>query len=183
MSEALFRQEPVFEIRPEDLERLKERARESATGRFRLCLHGSVEDPVQDMVICVRHGAYIRPHRHPEGKRESYLVVEGAMDVFLFSDAGEVTRCLHLGEPRSGRSIAYCLAGPIWHLPVLRSDFAIYHEVYTGPFDKDTDVEYAPWSPAESDRGASMAFLAELEHPLAAGDASGVRVPRKEPDA
>ena len=36
----------------------------------------------------------------------------------------------------------YRIQGNIWHQPVPISEWVIYHEVYTGPFIKEEDVEY-----------------------------------------
>jgi cupin fold WbuC family metalloprotein len=94
---------------------------------------------------------YIRPHRHPQGKDESYYVVEGEMVVFIFDDSGQVVRHFDMGEFASGKTVLYRLSSNLWHLPVPLTEWVVYHEVFTGPFQKERDVEYAPWSPPETD--------------------------------
>jgi glucose-6-phosphate isomerase len=109
------------------------------------------------LVLCGR--SYLRPHRHPANKNESYHVLEGELAVYLFDDEGQVTRTIELGAAHTGRPFLYRLCAPLWHMPVPHSPVVVYHEVMTGPFDKDRDVEYASWSPEEGNEKAVEAFL------------------------
>lgn len=163
MSEAVFSTDDVVEVTPETVEELKRRAAESPRRQSRLCLHQRAEDRVHDMINAYCRGAYARPHRHPEGKSESYHIIEGEMTVYFFDDAGNVTRQLRMGPPGSGSTFIYRLSASIWHLPVAESEAVVYHETFCGPFNKDTDVEYAEWSPREEDRDAVEAFLQQLK--------------------
>lgn len=99
--------------------------------------------PGYDMVICLAYGSYVRPHRHPKEKSESYHVIEGEMTVTLYWDHGIEFVELDKETP------IYRLRGGVYHSPVAISPFVIYHEVYTGPFVKEVDVEYAPWAREE----------------------------------
>ena len=162
MSEAVFMGDDVVEINPERLAEVKQRAQESPRKRFRLCLHRGVEDTVHEMVIAFSKQTYIRPHRHPGCKTESYHIIEGEMTVLFFDDEGRVTRRIEMGEPRSGRTCLYRLSSSLWHMPAPRTDMVVFHETFLGTFDRDRDVEEAPWGPAEGDAQAITDFLEKI---------------------
>jgi len=169
MIEATFNQSDIVEVSTATVEELKRQAKAAPRGRYRLCLHRSTEDQVQEMVIVAPSGTYFRPHRHPAGKSESYHVVEGSMSVFFFNDAGEVIRRIDMAAGGKGQTYLYRLSGRIWHIPVPTSEFVVYHEVYCGPFDRDNDVEFASFSPPEESKAEVDKFLANLlnTHPTA----------------
>ena len=70
MDEALFSRDEIVEVSADTLRALRQRAAQAPRGRYRLCMHRSVEDQIQEMVIVCPRGTYFRPHRHPEGKTE-----------------------------------------------------------------------------------------------------------------
>ena len=39
----------------------------------------------------------------------------------------------------------YKIQGDVWHQPIPDSEWVVYHEVATGPFDKERDVIYSKW--------------------------------------
>jgi len=163
MSEAIFATEDVLEVGPAMLAQLKQRAAESPRGRFRLCLHHGTDHCCQEMAIVQCRGTYVRPHRHRPEKSKSYHVIEGDMTVYLFDDAGRVTRRVAMGPPAGDRTFLFRLVGREWYLPVAETEMVIYHEVFPGPFEKDVDVEYAPWSPEQDDPVAAANFLRDLQ--------------------
>lgn len=120
------------------------------------------------MLIALAGKSYVRPHRHPAPKAESYHVVRGEMDVFFFDDAGAVVRHVVMGEAGSGKAFLYRLSASRWHMPLARSARVVYHEVYEGPFVKDEDVRYAPWAPEEGDEQAAELFMARVRREAAA---------------
>lgn len=160
--EAEFNTEDIIEVSRETVARLIRQAAQSPRKRYRLCLHRSHDLPVNEMVIVANRDTYIRPHRHPQGKDESYYVVEGEMVVFIFDDSGQVVRHFDMGEFASGKTVLYRLSSSMWHLPVPLTEWVVYHEVFTGPFQKERDVEYAPWSPPETDVPAVVAYMEKL---------------------
>jgi glucose-6-phosphate isomerase len=81
------------------------------------------------------------------------------MKVFIFDDYGNVTRCIKLGEQGSGRPFLFHMNGGIWHMPFPESEHVVTHETFTGPFNRDTDVEFASWSPEEEKVLEVQAFL------------------------
>lgn len=163
MTEAIFNAEEVLTVDRAMIDELKRRASESPRKRFRLCMHWDHTALTQEMLIVLARDAYPAPHRHPEGKTESYHIIEGAMQVFLFNDDGSVMKSFTMDAAgRSDAPIIYRLSSSLWHVPVILSEYAVYHEIYTGPFDKASDVEIAPWGPGEFDTEGLRKFHERL---------------------
>lgn len=101
---------------------------------------------VQEMVIVLKKGSYIRPHRHPKHKSESYHVIEGELEVRLFNEDGTEHRTIKL----NAETPLYRLQNGWYHQPVPVSDWVVYHETYQGKFKKEKDVEYGPWATPEA---------------------------------
>ena len=162
---ALFNTDDLIEVDRAMVGLLKARAAESPTGRFRLCLHHSTSDAVQEMIIAHCRGSYSRPHRHP-GRSVSYKMIEGRMAVVLFDDAGGVVRTMRLGPPGGDRPFAFRLTSGGWYMPIGESDAAVFCETLAGPNVEGQATEYATWAPAPADAEAAAAFLARLEAKL-----------------
>ena len=126
-------------------------------------MHHSSEDQTHEMLIVFHRASFMSPHRHPKGKSESYHVVEGAMNVYFFNDEGKVIKNIEMGEIGSGKSFLYRLSNNTWHMPVPTSEWLVYHETYSGPFEKEYDVEFPSWAPQEENKKEVQSFL-ELLH-------------------
>ena len=140
MTEAIFNQAPEIEVGGRWLEELKRKAAQAPRRRFRLCLHQSHKDPIQEMVIVFCKDSRVAPHRHVQ-KGESFLVLEGELDVVHFDDDGNVTKKVALGAPGSGKPFLYRFPGSDWNTVVPRSDFVVLHETSPGPFDPAGEVK------------------------------------------
>jgi cupin fold WbuC family metalloprotein len=112
------------------------------------------------MLIVLLRGTYIRPHKHL-AKVESFHIVEGAVDVVVFDEAGAIVDIVRMGDYASGRNFYYRISQPAYHTLVLRSDVLVIHETTNGPFHRDDSI-FAPWSPAEEDEAAANAFMKKL---------------------
>ena len=100
---------------------------------------------------------------HPaDRENESYHMIEGRMTVLVFNDSGTVTHRIELGEYGSGKSCMYRLSSSLWHMPLPRSDWVLYHETFTGPFVKERDVEYASWAPEEDNDADASVYMENL---------------------
>jgi len=163
---AIFNAEPIRTVSDRDVDGLHERACQSQSGHYRLCLHRSVTDPVQEMIIAVLSSAVFGPHRHPTGKSETIHILRGELRTIIFDDEGRVIDILSLSANAADNSAnggrVQRLEGGIWHLPLCVSDFAIYHEIYVGPYDRTVDVQSPRWGPDINDREAQAAYCAEL---------------------
>jgi len=127
--------------------------------------HSSPNDNAHRFLNVLLYGSYIRPHRHLHPpKAESFLVLEGAADMLLFDDHGEVTARFRVGsESPEGRLWGVDLPAGVWHTAVSRSPKCVCFEVKTGPWDPASDKEFALWAPAENDPAAAAYCQALLE--------------------
>jgi cupin fold WbuC family metalloprotein len=134
----------VVQATRQSVSALGPRAEHAPLGRARLCAHGSMSDPLHEMLIVVDRDSYIRPHRHP-GKTESLHVIEGAADLVVFDDDGTVADVVPIGDYASDRVFYYRLNAPLFHTLRLRSDKLTVHETTNGPFNP-SETEFAPWA-------------------------------------
>jgi len=133
----------IFVLEKKIIELLKIEAKLSPLKRARICLHANHECPVQEMIIALRKDSIIEPHRHPPHKPESYHLIEGELNVNIFDSSGRRTQTVHL---RVNSAVMYRISGNVWHQPESVSDCSVYHEVYSGPFEKLHDVHYQDWT-------------------------------------
>ena len=101
-------------------------------------------------------------------KSESFHVIEGMVDVVLFSEGGEVSKVIKMGSYSSGGCFYYRVASPIYHTLLIRSEVLVFHETTNGPFDRSQMV-FAPWSPDERDGAAIASFLGRVERDIQSG--------------
>ncbi len=142
-----YNEDDIVEVGQDWYERLKRHAFEADQKRARLCLHGSPDEPLHEMIIVFHRDTVIRPHRH-RVKTESFHVIFGELDIALFDDHGRLTRVVRMGEVGTGKTHVYRLNSPVWHSVIIRSEYAAIHEVTNGPFRAEEN-EFAPWAPAE----------------------------------
>lgn len=162
MDEIIINSLEILEVTPEIINDLKQKALMSPRKRSRLCMHHTTNHLTQEMLIVFHGDSYMPPHRHPYGKSESYHVVEGTMMVYLFDDAGRMIQNFEM-EKAGGRKTFLCrLSDNVWHMPVPTSEWLVYHEIYTGPFEKELDVEFAPWAPPETDLESASRYVKGL---------------------
>jgi cupin fold WbuC family metalloprotein len=114
-------------------------------------------------------GTYVAPHRHLlVPKPELFVVLEGALALFLFDDAGSVEQRLLIGHGAPEGRVGVDIAPGVWHSIAVCSSHAVVLEVKPGNYDPATDKQFAPWAPREGDPGAPD-YLARL---LASGTQS-----------
>ena len=159
-NEVLYPQGSVVKADRRDVRALKLGAGAGARKRMRLCAHMDVRDKVHEMLIVLKKGVYIRPHRHLE-KSESFHVIEGRADIFVFGDKGEIVEKIPMGDYASGRKFFYRISAPFYHTVLVRSAFFAFHETTNGPFRKAA-TSAAPWAPDESDAAAAGKFMRRL---------------------
>lgn len=128
---------------------IRNRAVNNARGRARICAHKNASDPLHEMLIAMRHDSYIRPHRHLT-KVESFHLVEGAADIVILTDVGEIDEVIELS---ADRNFFYRLSAAQYHTVLINSPVLVIHEVTNGPFDP-TQSDFASFAPAEGDDAA-----------------------------
>ncbi len=129
--------------------------------RSRICCHAGLQSSPQEMIICLRRGTYIRPHRH-DNKVESGLCLRGEADAVFFSEDGGIVDAWRMGPEQTGRPFYYRIEEPVYHCLFVRSEVFVFHEVSTGPFRRE-DTEFAPWSPDETNSNTVSEWLVNLE--------------------
>ena len=150
---------PTIRFSAQEIAFLVSHARANTNRRARICAHPTLDDPVHEMLICLLDDGYIRPHRH--AKYESLHVIEGACDLVLFDQMGQIEDVMRLGTQPDDLLFAR-LAPGTFHTLCIRTRHFVFHETARGPFDR-ADTEYASWAPPENDTDSSAAYLAELE--------------------
>ncbi|MGH8455824.1 MAG: WbuC family cupin fold metalloprotein [Stenotrophobium sp.] len=123
--------------------------------------HEGAESLVQRLIVQMRRGTYIRPHRHYDlNKWEMTLAIAGAVDILLFDDHGAVQERVALSA--GGDTMGLELLPETWHSYVPLTAHAAFFEVKEGPYDPARITQFAPWAPAEGE-AAVAAYLQWME--------------------
>ena len=162
-NEALFNTQALLQVDGTMIERLKALAERSPTLRFRLCLHRSTEDAVQEMIVVHCRHNYSRPNAHSVPL--TYLVLEGTLRVLFFNDEGAVRSSTDLGPFVGGKPFALRIEPGHWYMPICISQQVVFFETQAGPFRRDVMNRWAPWSPAEDDAAGIAAYRRRLGLP------------------
>jgi cupin fold WbuC family metalloprotein len=157
--EVFLAEGPIATIGSDDIETLRQAVRQTPKRRARINAHPGHDDALHEMIIAIEPASYIRPHRHP-GKSEAFHIIEGEVDIVIFSDDGAIERIVPLGEKGGNRAFYYRMSEPRFHTLVIRSDLLIVHEITNGPFAPEGTI-YAAFAPGEGDPAAA-AFQADL---------------------
>jgi len=129
------------------LEEVVARALQSERGRINHNFHAGPSDNPHRFLNALTRGSYCAPHRHAAPpKAESFLVLTGEVLVLLFDDQGEIRERHVLG--RAGL-VGIDIRAAAWHTIAAVSPTAVCYEVKPGPWDPQTDKEFAPWAPRE----------------------------------
>jgi cupin fold WbuC family metalloprotein len=147
------------------LDRVIQASRESPRGRIVMPFHGEANAVLQRMLNAVQPGSYVRPHEHgAPPKDEAIVVMRGAMRYFIFERDGSIRHAVDLsaGGPDYGLEIR---AGT-FHCFVATEPDTIIYECKTGPYDKATDKQFAPWAPEEGSDEAEAYVARLMAHPV-----------------
>ena len=129
---------------------LREMADKSPKRRARICTHRSSEASIQEMIIVIKKGSYIRPHRH-QNKCESFHIIDGSADIVVFEDNGMIRKVIPFA---TNAYFYYRLDSNLFHTIVVRSESIVFHEVTNGPFITN-GTEFAAFAPFEHDKSIS----------------------------
>lgn len=152
---------PVTAVSRAMLEQALDMSRQSPRKRIILPLHKSSDATLQRMLNAMQPGTYVRPHRHRHPpKCESVIVLQGALGVVVFSDAGEVRQLLRADA--AGPVLGVDSEPDILHTFLALAPDTVLFEVKQGPYEQASDKDFAPWAPAEGTAEA-QAYLAQLE--------------------
>lgn len=122
--------------------------------------HPELSDPVQRLAIAMEPGTYIRPHRHPH-TFELLLPLSGRFVILNFDEQGVVIRRVVLGE----ECVALEMDAGTWHSVLSLDNGGVIFEVKHGGYQPVTELDSAPWAPAEGAAGTQelMAWYSQAQ--------------------
>ncbi len=62
--EVEFIKSDIFILDNKELSLLKKKASYNKQGKYRICMHKSIEDEIHEMIIVHMSKTYVRPHKH-----------------------------------------------------------------------------------------------------------------------
>ncbi len=140
-----------------DIDELKSIAAASSEPA-RYSLHSSAASMLHSMVILQPFGTYAQPRKH-RTKAKIFHIVDGEMVIVVFSEDGDIVAVHHMANDRV---VVMHIAPDCYHTNVALTPQAIYHEVITGPFERDsTDRVFAPFAPVQEESQRGMEYLRE----------------------
>jgi len=158
--EVLYTTADIATLGDADIAALKERAAMNPRQRCRICTHPGATADLHGMLIVHGRDAYVRPHRHL-GKAETLHVIEGTAELLVFDEDGAMSRTERLASVGAGNSFYYRMPEGVFHSLLITSDWLVFYESTTGPFDR-TKTENAPWSPQDGDDEAVKDYMVLL---------------------
>lgn len=143
------------------IETLLNGAEESPRRRINHNFHPSLADNPHRFLNVMLRDSYFTPHRHLNPpKSETFVVLAGTLAFFIFNEDGSIQACHILGDDSLNRGID--IAPGLWHCLAVLSETCVCFEVKPGPYEQQTDKEFAPWAPQEGDQ-ACAAYLQQLK--------------------
>jgi cupin fold WbuC family metalloprotein len=151
---------PIATIGSADIQALKEAVGKTSKRRARINAHPQSDDGLHEMIIAITPDSYIRPHMHP-GKSEAFHIIEGAVDIVVFDQAGDIKEVISLGEKGGSQPFYYRMSTPFFHTLIIRSDLLIVHEITNGPF-RPGGTLFAEFAPEDTEQESAEAYHAAL---------------------
>jgi len=137
-----------FELTTEILEKGIRGSRESMRKRIILPIHRAQGAIVQRMLNFLQPGTYIRPHMHPlDQATESLVLLKGAIRFYRFSENGKVESVTDMNTKSVNTVVD--IEPRVWHSFVVLEKDTVIFECKQGPYDAESDKEFAVWSPEE----------------------------------
>ena len=150
-----------FKLTDGIIEKGLEASRTSSRKRMIYPVQRTQEAKVQRLLNFMQPGTYIRPHQHPmPHATESIVLLKGAIRFFTFDGEGVVTTDHKLSSAPIPDVID--IEPGTWHSFLVLEQDTIIFECKKGPYNADTDKEFALWSPEEGDEKA-MEFMKDLD--------------------
>lgn len=160
--EIIFAEGNLIQLDKGQIADLIDKAKENKRRRCRICTHPTELDPVHEMFIAHEAGTYIVPHKHID-KPESFHLIQGEITVVVFSDDGEVVNRIDMGDYNSGKPFYYRIMPEVYHTLLIHSEFAIFHETTSGPFNRE-QTSWASWAPKETETEKITKFMEWLSN-------------------
>lgn len=145
---------PLKEFGRGDLDDLRAASARAARRRAATPIHDDFSDPVQRVLMAAEPDTYVGPHRHPDKEWELLVLLEGAMDILLFSQDGTLQERIELRQD-GGRAVEY--PANQFHAAVIHTPGTLVFEVKRGPYIPETAKELPSWAPEEGTTEAAAA--------------------------
>ena len=155
--EVYYTRNPLCALRQDVIDFLKRRALENERKRCRLCTHANVEDPFQEMLVVHHRDSCFMPHRY-RGRTQSFKVLEGAADVVLFGESGEIT---HVFSAGGDGGALYFRIPAVYYAFLVQTEWFIFIEAAAEAFDRSR-VDWAKWAASERDVPAAREYRRRL---------------------
>ncbi len=123
--------------------------------RYRICLHDSTENMLQEMIICHDKEDYARPAKH-KNCPETHTILDGRMAVVLFENDGKIRECFVLD--RVNGYLSCRINAEIYHMLIPLTETAITYETKVGPFTSDVNI-FPDWAPDEENKEEGSRYL------------------------
>ena len=148
----------LFRLTPELLEAGHQASRESPRHRMIMPVQRSQDAKVQRLLNFLQPGTYIRPHRHScPHATESLCLLDGELEFLVFSEDGEIRERISLTPDNP----LIDFEPGLWHGMIVKHADTVIFEIKIGPYNPDTDKEFASWAP-EEDSPDVFAYLARI---------------------
>ncbi len=139
-----------------------QKAKESPRQRMNHNFHKKASATLQRMLNAIEPGTYCQPHKHENpDKVEAFFVLRGKVAVVEYDDNGTVTD--HVILDNSKGSYGTEIPPGVWHSIIALEEGTVCYEVKDGPYNPDTDKNFAPWAPAEGDESVDNYLSDVLE--------------------
>ncbi len=152
----------VVQISRSEIDFLQDVAVNSSSGKARALLHGSPEKDLHEMLIVHSFGQYIQPHINLDSAK-SFVVMDGAMNVVLFNNEGEICNYVRLELSTGDSDFLLRLNDPVFHTVVPISATVTFLETVKGPH---VQTHYAPFAPSPSNKSESEKYMMWLSEEL-----------------
>lgn len=159
--EVLYAHERIVKIDLKDIALLRQKANANQRKTIRLCAHPDVKAKIHEMIIVHSRKTYVRPHKH-SNKSISYHIIEGKADMLIFNERGSLVDVIAMGDYHSGRKFFHRMEKSFYYMPLVISDYLIFHETLNGPFTPKGTV-YAPWAPEGHETKRRQEFMRQLK--------------------
>jgi cupin fold WbuC family metalloprotein len=154
----------VLPISSNDCLNLVNSTQKSLLKRSRICAHKDNEDLIHEMIIHFSKDSYIRPHKHIN-KTESYLILEGEVDLIYFNDDGKIIESHSLfsyKNAKENQNFYIRTSNMLFHTLYIKSDYLLMLEITNGPFNKKESI-FAEWAPTQEKEEEIKYFLNSLK--------------------
>lgn len=155
--EAYFNQEKLVKVDEKVIEELKIKAKNNASGKYRICLHHNPTDSLHEMFIVRGKGDYGRPEKHTY-TTESHTIIEGKLLIIIFDNVGKVKESFELSKEKIH---SYRIDTNIYHTSIPLTEQVVYYETKLGPFPNEGNI-FADWAPDPCDKEKVNIYLKEL---------------------